>query len=374
LKKAGVPHEVLNAKNHEREALIIAEAGRQGAVTLATNMAGRGTDIMLGGVRPKKDDYKDEEEFGAAFRRWENDHEEVLKLGGLHVVGTERHESRRIDNQLRGRAGRQGDIGSSQFYISTEDDLMRIFGGDRLKGWLQAMGIPDDEAIEHKMISRTIESAQKKVEGHNFDMRKRLVQFDDVLTRHREVIYRRRFKALSQNQDFSDIESTVEATLETEARHLVGLHASGNPTEWNLDQLLRDLSAMLGMGEAQGQVLKTELAAFQSDAAVEERVKNLLLEVYELKKQELAEVFGLVLRSVYLRTIDLLWVEHLNSMQELRTGIGLQGYAQTDPLVAYKAEGYRLFQQLLHTIDSQTTRTIFRVERVEKVEINDQSR
>jgi preprotein translocase subunit SecA len=371
LQKNGVPHEILNAKNHEREAHIIANAGRQGSVTLATNMAGRGTDIVLGGVPPKKEDFMnergelDEKGLAAAKTLWEKEHEEVLKLGGLHVLGTERHESRRIDNQLRGRSGRQGDPGSSQFYISTEDDLMRIFGGDKMKHWLEVMGIPEDEAIEHKMISKTIESAQKKVEGHNFDTRKLLVQYDDVMNRHREVIYKRRFKAISNTEDYSEIEESLKKMSQQEARHLVGIHASGDPSEWNLPVLVRDVAGMLGLGEAQAGILQGELSAFQSDAGVESRLVELFDEVYNLKKQDFGEVFGFVLRSVYLRSIDMLWIEHLNTMQELRTGIGLQGYAQTDPLVAYKAEGYRLFQQLLIAIDSQTLRTIFRVERTQ---------
>ncbi|MBU6389762.1 preprotein translocase subunit SecA [Patescibacteria group bacterium] len=364
LKRNGVPHEVLNAKNHEREAHIVAQAGRRGSVTLATNLAGRGTDIMLGGVEPRKDDFESEKEYEKAHSTWERDHAEVVSLGGLHVLGTERHESRRIDNQLRGRSGRQGDPGSSQFYISTEDDLMRIFGGERMKHWLDVMGVPDDEAIEHKMISRTIESAQKKVEGHNFDIRKRLVQFDDVMNRHREVIYSRRRKAL-QEDGLAEVEQAMESAIGLESRRLAATHASGHPTQWNLDQLVRDVATTLGLAEQAARALHGNLITFQSDAAVEERLRDLFTEVYGAKKQEFGEVFPAVLRTVYLRTIDVLWVEHLNTMQELRTGIGLQGYAQTDPLVAYKSEGYRLFQQLLVAVEEQLMRTMFRVEKVE---------
>jgi preprotein translocase subunit SecA len=244
---------------------------------------------------------------------------------------------------------------------------MRIFGGDRLKNVLEMMKMPEDEAIEHKMISRSIESAQKKVEGHNFDMRKRLVQFDDVMNRHREVIYKRRRKALiSAIENNEEIEELVQGAMNTEARHLAGIHAAGNPQEWNLDQLTRDVHAMLGLSEQAATALKTELATHQSDAAVEARLTDLFQEVYEGKKKDFGEVFGTILRSVYLRTIDLLWVEHLNTMQELRTGIGLQGYAQNDPLVAYKSEGYRLFQQLVMAIDLQTMRSMFRVQRIEE--------
>lgn len=365
LKKAGVPHEVLNAKNHAREAEIIADAGRRGGVTLATNLAGRGTDIILGGTPPEKLNYDKREDYEKDLAKWQKDHDEVVNLGGLHVIGTERHESRRIDNQLRGRSGRQGDIGSSQFYISTEDDLMRIFGGDRLKNWMEVLKVPDDEAIEHKMISRTIESAQKKVEGHNFDMRKRVVEYDDVMNRHREVIYTRRFRALANQEDTADIEETIHQYNEREARHLVGVHASGSAAEWNLPQLTKDVGTLLGLTPEQASSLEKDLSQFHSDAAIEERIRNLFGEVYTLKKKEFGELFSQVLRAVYLNSINLLWVEHLNTMQELRTGIGLQGYAQNDPLVAYKAEGYRLFQQLLLAVEAQTARTIFRVQRVE---------
>jgi preprotein translocase subunit SecA len=375
LKKAGVPFEILNAKNHEREAQIIKEAGRKGAVTLATNMAGRGTDIILGGAVPKREDFESQKAFEKEMDAWKKEHEEVVSLGGLHVIGTERHESRRIDNQLRGRSGRQGDPGSSQFYISADDDLMRIFGGERMKAWLGAMGLPEDEPIEHKFLSKAIESSQKRVEGFNFDMRKRLVQYDDVLTRHREVIYKRRFKILlaaheagrnpeAANAGLDELEEMVDQVIKDEARRLTGLHAAGYVSEWNLDQLARDVSAMIGLNESDRAELLKELGSYQSDAAIEDRVTKLLLSVIEHKKKEFGSMYGHVLRTIYLRTIDMLWVEHLTVMQELRTGIGLRGYAQTDPLVAYKAEGYRLFQNLLTAIDHQTVRSVMRVERI----------
>jgi len=365
LKKAGVPHEVLNAKNNEREATIIADAGKKGSVTLATNMAGRGTDIMLGGPAPAKNTYEDVKEFEKAIAGWQTEHDNVVSLGGLHVVGTERHESRRIDNQLRGRAGRQGDPGSSQFYISTEDDLMRIFGGDRMKGMLDMMGVAEDEAIEHKMISRSIETAQKRVEGHNFDQRKRVVEYDDVMNRHREVIYKRRYKALAKTEDYAEIEEAVLRAIEHESRHLAGVHASGQPHEWNLEQLTREVSGIVGLRPEQNQQLHDLLGSLQSDAAVEDRLKMLFTEAYEQKKVQLGQHFGFALRTFYLRTIDMLWIEHLTIMNELRQGVGLQAYAQTDPIVAYKSEAFRLFQQLLLAIETQTARTIYRVELTE---------
>jgi preprotein translocase subunit SecA len=368
LKNAGIPHQTLNAKNHAKEAEIISLAGVKGGVTLATNMAGRGTDIMLGGAKPSRGDFKTDEEYKKAQEKWDADHAAIVALGGLHVVGTERHESRRIDNQLRGRAGRQGDPGSTQFYVSTDDDLMRIFGGERMKTLLQSLGVADDEAIEHKMMSKFLETAQKRVEGHNFDMRKRLIQYDDVLNRHREVIYKRRRKVLVNPEDTSSIEQVVEHSAANEARHLVSLHAVGFHQEWNLPRLTRDLAAMLGLSESERIKMEEEMAQFQSDAAVESYTLNVFKTAIEVKREQMAKLFGPVLRSVYLQNTDMLWVEHLNVMQELRTGIGLRGYAQTDPLVAYKAEGYRHFQNLVQAIDLQTTRTLLRIEKVEQVQ------
>ena len=365
LKRAGIKHEVLNAKNNEREASIIAQAGRKGAVTLATNIAGRGTDIILGGIVPRREEFEKEKDFTAALEQWQKNHDEVIELGGLHVLGTERHESRRIDNQLRGRAGRQGDPGSSQFYVSTEDDLMRIFGGDKMKNWLTMMGLPEDEPIEHKMLSRSIATAQKRVEGYNFDVRKRVVQYDDVLNRHREVIYRRRRKMLIHPEDVVEIEEALVEALHHEARHLAGLHAAGYHTEWNLERLTRDLAALTSMTEAARVELQGELSDYQSDTAVEERTTEVFMQALDAKKTQFEAMYPLMLRAVYLGTIDMLWVEHLNTMQELRNGVGLQAYAQSDPLVVYKSEGYRLFQQLISAVDLQTVRTILRVQNVQ---------
>lgn len=367
LTKAGVPHETLNAKNNEREAHIVAQAGRKGAVTLATNIAGRGTDIILGGVPPKRHDFDTEKEFEQAVADWQAAHDEVVALGGLHVMGTERHEARRIDNQLRGRSGRQGDPGSSQFYISADDDLMRIFGGDRMKNLLTTMGVKEDEAIEHSMLTKGIESAQKRVEGHNFDMRKRVTQFDDVLTKHREVIYKRRRKALLGGTDVTEIEQLLEEALAHEARHLAGLHASGSPSEWNLTQLVRDAGTLLGLDEPAARAFHEELQQYHSDAAVEEVLTNRLQEAFRAKKQVFGEVYAPLLKSVYLNAIDTLWVEHLSTLQELRDSVRLRQYAQVDPLVVYTQEGYRLFQQLIAAVDVQAARTVLRIARVEAV-------
>ncbi len=336
LKKAGVKHEVLNAKNHEREAKIIAKAGQLKAVTVATNMAGRGTDIKLGdGVREQ---------------------------GGLHVLGTERHESRRIDNQLRGRSGRQGDVGSSQFYVSMEDDLMRIFGGDRMKNLMNSLGLPDDLPIENKIISRSIESAQKKVEGHNFDIRKHLVEYDDVINKHREVIYKKRKRILLmqnskiKNQNYGE-SSALESTKQD----------SEDLKQEILDIVDDQITAILTVNYEDKDKARGELAALLGTEKLPEldleNLKKFARKVYNQREEKFSsEVMRNVERAVYLRTIDMLWVEHLTTMDELRTGIGLRGYGQRDPLIEYKQEAYNLFQALLANIESTVAKTIFKIE------------
>ena len=317
LKRAGVKHEVLNAKNHEREAKIVIKAGQKGAVTVATNMAGRGTDIKLG--------------------------EGVAKLGGLHVIGTERHESRRIDNQLRGRAGRQGDPGSSQFYASMDDDLMRIFGGDRLKGIMERLGLPDDVPIENKMISKSIESAQKKVEGHNFDMRKHLVEYDDVMNSHRKYVYGKRRKILESVITESGLRNDILQMVEDEVTDIFSALAS------EPEKIKTEIDVIFG---------ENQINNYSLDDVIKQSKK-----IYEEREKAFGtEMMREVEKAVYLRTIDMLWVEHLTTMEALRTGIGLQGYAQTDPLVAYKRESFRLFQDLLSAINAGVVKTIYRVE------------
>ncbi|MGI6103447.1 MAG: preprotein translocase subunit SecA [Patescibacteria group bacterium] len=299
LKAEGIAHDVLNAKQHEREAKIIEAAGEPGRVTVATNMAGRGVDILLGGRKPGADATK------ADVTAWEERHRMVIEAGGLAVIGSERHESRRIDNQLRGRAGRQGDPGSSQFYISMEDDLMRIFGGARLKAVMDRLGLPDDEPIQHKIVSNSIEQAQRRVEGHNFDIRKHLVEYDDVMNAQREVVYRKRHRIL-------ELDAEQDTWLHEEIRDL--LH-------------------------------EDEHGAFDA------------------KVREVGEVnFRKLERLIYLRTIDTLWVEHLSTMQHLRDGIGLRGYAQKDPLVEYKDTAYGLFQALKDEIENQVVEMLLRLE------------
>lgn len=329
LKRAGIPHEVLNAKNHAREADIIAAAGTKGAVTVSTNMAGRGTDIKLG--------------------------DGIAELGGLHVIGSERHESRRIDNQLRGRAGRQGDPGSTQFYVSLEDDLMRIFAGDRIKSIMERLKVPEDQPIEAGIISRSLESAQKKVEGHNFDIRKHVVEYDDVMNSHREVIYSRRRKLLEEENS----KQTVLDMFTGEIDLLLAFHAAGDDaTEWQYDQIAEGVRAMVVV---EGN-LEQQLRSTRNRDELRQGLLDMIDRAYTAKEEEQGEENMRKLeRAVLLRTMDTLWVNHLDAMEHLREGIGLRGYGQRDPLVEYKQESYRLFEDLLGAIQTDVARSIFKM-------------
>ena len=372
LKRRGIKHEVLNAKFHEREAGIVAQAGHSGNVTIATNMAGRGTDIVLGGnpagmasdILHKRDlnpAEVDKETYDAALAEaktiTEVDHEAVVDAGGLHIIGTERHDSRRIDNQLRGRSGRQGDPGSSRFYLSLEDDLMKRFASERVAGLMERMGLEDDVAIESRLVSKTIESAQTRVEGFNFDIRKRVVEFDDVINRQRETIYAERDKVL-RNEDLTE---TVRGFLDAEVEALADQFLAGlSPTEWNLEALSNALRAMGLEGEATSEEALDEAAMSRDDLIA--YMRDLADARLEARKQENGEeVWSQVERFVLLRTIDSLWVEHLTEIDDMRRGIGLRGYAQQDPLNEFRKEAYRLYEELSGLIRRQVATTIFRV-------------
>jgi preprotein translocase subunit SecA len=331
LTREGIPHQVLNAKQHEREAAIIAEAGQPQTVTIATNMAGRGTDIVLGsGVR---------------------------EAGGLHIVGTERHEARRIDNQLRGRSGRQGDPGSSRFYVSLEDELMRRFGSERISGMMERLGMEEDVPIEHGVISKSIENAQVKVEGYNFDLRKHVVQYDDVMNKHREVIYADR-RELVMGEDVQDrIWEMVEAEIEKIVDANIG---DGRDLERDDDKILE---AYVGLVPSTS-ITVEEIAALDRDTLIELLIGDADRGYTEVEARFGPEVMRKVERHVMLTIIDKLWVEHLTAMDELREGVGLQAYAQKDPLVVYKTQGYEFFQQLLSNIQHDVAHTIFRVQPV----------
>ncbi|MFZ6036017.1 MAG: preprotein translocase subunit SecA [Patescibacteria group bacterium] len=363
LEREGIPHNVLNAKNHEREAAIIRDAGRVGGVTVATNMAGRGVDIVLGGEGAVAEDV-----------------ERVKKLGGLHVIGTERHESRRIDNQLRGRSGRQGDPGSSQFFVSMDDDLMRIFGSDRVKGMMDRLGVPDDMPIQNGMISKSIEAAQKKVEGHNFDIRKHLVEYDDVINKHREVIYQRRNQILALSDaatstadgtSVSTIKNKIFELIEGEIEQVVSFHtATEDETTWNLDEIYEVIDTIFNVHLEQRvrlEDIREKAGDRQQDAAARTTLIQYLIKQAESAYVDLEQRIGdekqmrLIEKAVYLRAIDSLWVEHLDIMASLRQGIGLRGYGQQDPLIEYKKEGYNLFNELINNIQKNVVYTIFKI-------------
>ena len=342
LRREGVKHEVLNAKNHEREAKIIAQAGQRAAVTIATNMAGRGTDIVLG--------------------------EGVAKIGGLHVLGTERHEARRIDNQLRGRSGRQGDQGSSQFFVSLEDDLMRIFGSGRTKAIMDRLGLPDDQPIEHKIISRSLEAAQKKVEGNNFDIRKHLVEYDDVLNKHREIIYQKRDKVLT-----GDSRKQLMTMFAKEFEELMVEHTMGDKeNNWNIKEIIETTKAMglvadeANLKDKLEKIAATAKGQITSVQARTQAVKYLMSEVVLVYKKRLSEygqaVLDSLVKAILLRSIDLQWMQHLNTMEFLRQSVRMQAYAQKDPLVEYKKQSFDSFQSLLRSIEREVVNTIFKVQ------------
>jgi preprotein translocase subunit SecA len=371
LKRRGIKHETLNAKQHEKESGVVAQAGRTGAVTIATNMAGRGTDIQLGGnpaglasealhrqgLNPAEVDKATyDAALAEAKAETEEDHVRVVEAGGLHIIGTERHDSRRIDNQLRGRAGRQGDPGSSRFYLSLDDDLMKRFASERVTGLMERLGLDEDVAIESKLVSRTIESAQSRVEGFNFDIRKRVVEFDDVINKQRETIYAERDKVL-HNEDLTE---TVRRFLDDEIDTLVDEHLGGeDPEAWNLDALAASLAAMgLGGDETSADTLWDT----GGREAIAEHLRVLADARLDAREAEIGEAdWGLVERAVLLRTIDTLWVEHLTELDDMRRGIGLRGYAQQDPLNEFRREAFRMYEEFRALIRHGVASTIFRV-------------
>jgi len=388
LEREGVATQVLNAKNHEKEAKIIAQAGKLGAVTIATNMAGRGVDIILGGNPPEPEEAR-----------------KVRELGGLHVIGTERHEARRIDNQLRGRAGRQGDPGSSQFYLSPEDDLMRIFGGDRMKNLMKTLNVPENMPIENSLISKSIESAQKRVEGNNFDIRKHLVEYDDVINKHRESIYKRRRNILeiyeqqkksaginnnsqfpirqladnSQSNLNSEIINDTSRSLadiilsmvENEMEQFVIFHTESEyAKDWNLEEIYESVSTIFpANGRLKEDIVSIAASGDKLNKAIArtkliEHIFGLAKEKYEAMKNAIEQhgfSWSDVEKEVLIRSIDTLWIEHLEAMDYMRKGIGLRGYGQRDPLVEYKKEAYRMFNELNNLIQKQVVYSIYKV-------------
>jgi len=362
LEREGIKHEVLNAKFHEKEALIISGAGQKEAVTIATNMAGRGTDIKLG--------------------------EGVDKLGGLCILGTERHEARRIDNQLRGRSGRQGEPGETQFFVSMEDHLMRVFGSDKMKAMMDRLGIEEDMPIENSFISKSIESAQTKIEGYNFDIRKHVLDYDDVMNKQREVIYKKRREILeiTENTEKADEEINKEnfpellklkekilEMFENQAQYIISIHSIGNRSDWNIKEMMEAVHKIVSSNEYLENKIKEIINSDRPDEEARSLLTDLIFEVlsngYNKREEEIGYAAARQIeKMVMLRSIDMLWMEHLDSMDSLRDGIGLQGYGQKDPLVEYKKESYRMFQSLLGSIEENVLSAIFKVQIVKKVE------
>jgi preprotein translocase subunit SecA len=342
LKRRGVPHNVLNAKNHEGEAEIVANAGQKGSVTISTNMAGRGTDIVLG--------------------------EGVVDLGGLHILGTERHESRRIDNQLRGRSGRQGDPGSSRFYLSLEDDLLRIFGGERISAIMSRLGMQEGEPIAHRMISKAIENAQTKVEAHNFNIRKQLLDFDDVMNQQREVVYKQRRQALGNDS----LRPVIDDMIREKSEDIAWMYGDEKtpPQDWDFkginDAVYNQFNLHLQVNVENSGDVPEKLAA---------RIHESAVAMYNQKESAVgAENFRNIERIIMLQTVDNLWKDHLLSMDHLREGIGLRGYAQQDPIMIYKKEAFEMFQNMVSRIKEETLRILFRIQVAEPEDVEEISK
>jgi len=379
LKKRGVPHNVLNAKHHEREAEIIAQAGRVGMVTISTNMAGRGTDILLGGnpkflartmVEEKENPEEMQKAYEEAFRKAlsivQKEKEKVVQLGGLHVLGTERHEARRIDNQLRGRSGRQGDPGSSRFYLSLQDDLMRIFGSERISKIMDRLGIEEDQPIEHNLVTKAIENAQKKVEGHNFEIRKHLLEYDTVMNKQREVIYTQRRDVLTGE----DLKESVMEMLEEQAEGLVDLYIDEkvHPEDWDLK----------GLHDAVYQQFSFRWSAPspEKNGLNRERLEDLIIEkakeVYQKKEEEFGEgTLRYLEKVIMLQSVDHHWKDHLLAVDQLKEGIGLRGYGQKDPRIEYQKEAYQMFLEMLDRIKRDTVEKLFAIQIAKDQEVKD---
>ncbi len=407
LRRRGVKHEVLNAKNNEKEAFIIADAGKSGAITVATNIAGRGVDIVLGGSKPEIKDFRKEkpsnrrqvskalqdkieklnlrlppslnpnnyeiEKYAQALMDWRRAHEEVVAAGGLHIIGTERHESRRIDNQLRGRAGRQGDPGSSQFFVSLEDEIMRIFGGEQIAKIMDMLKIDENQPIEHGMVGKSIESAQVKVEGFFFDQRKRLVEYDDVMNKQREIIYDRRRRLLEQASIAEKTEAQDHPTGETlhdqvisyiqdEVNSIVNLHAPVEYSDQEYDTLVNEFNKLIPFDQTSQNQLTTEVSKLADTDQIRERLTNIALKTYESKEKALgSEQMRALERIVTLSTLDEKWMDHLDSMDSLRQGIWLRGDKRT-ALSEYRKEAYAMFEELINSIEATIANRLYRAQ------------
>lgn len=351
LKRKGIAAEMLNAKNHTREADIIAQAGKVSAVTVSTNMAGRGVDIILGGRPPESEDGEVDPK---QLSEWKAEHESVISLGGLHVIGTERHEARRVDNQLRGRSGRQGDPGSTRFFVSLEDDVVKRFGGDRVKGFMDWAGMDENTPIEHPMVNKAIENAQVKTEGYHFDIRKHLVDFDDIINKHREIIYSERRKILSG----ADLKMNILDMVGKEIDSIVSSYFDENEMTLDAEGIIRDVGDIFPLPSDLTAAAMSEMGTVE----IIDRLTAYSRELYEQKEKDLGSAdMRLLERLVMLKVIDDLWKEHLTIMDHLRQSVGLQAMRQLDPLVVYKKEGHAAFESLLANIQHDLVHTIYKV-------------
>lgn len=371
-KKQKIEHEVLNAKQHEREALVIAKAGCPGAVTIATNMAGRGTDIVLGGnleIRLEGVDKAGEQE--KIKTQWQVEHDKVIESGGLYVIGTERHESRRIDNQLRGRSGRQGDPGETRFFLSMDDSLMRIFGSERISSMMQRVGMEEGEAIESRLVSRVIENAQRKVEGHNFDIRKQLLDYDDVSNEQRKLVYSERNELMSSN----DISENIE-TMREEVVDLIidkTIPPQSLPEQWNIDQLEDDLRLEFGIDLPVSQWLVDDKSLYEE--TLRDRILDEVDGIYKAKEElHGEEIIRHLEKVIMLQTLDTQWKEHLSEMDYLRKGIGLRGYAQKNPKQEYKKEAFEMFTTMLDRVKSEVVTILAKVQLREDTDVDELER
>ena len=371
LKQRGLPHSVLNAKYHEQEAKIVAQAGRKGAITIATNMAGRGTDIILGGnpeglaadllaQRGHEDLFEAPAEEVEACRAeavkvCAEEKGYVIEAGGLHIIGTERHESRRIDNQLRGRSGRQGDPGSTRFYLSLEDDLMRLFGGDRISAMMDRLNVPEEEAIEHGLVTRAIEGAQRKVEVYHFNIRKQVLEYDDVMNKQREIIYGERRKVLEGADMRANVLGMIKRVISDLAEQFTNPQVQRD--EWDIQGLMTAVADYIPL---LGTLPRDEIAGMVSPEAIRAHLTESAIAAYEAKEATMQpEMLRQIERFLLLRIFDAKWIEHLHDIDALRDAIGLRAYGQKDPLQEYKREAYELFQNLLGAIQHDVVRQVF---------------
>lgn len=359
LKRKGIPHQVLNAKNHEKEASIITDAGKKGSVTVATNMAGRGVDIILGGFPPNKYLMEDKKEFETELKKWKQNHDEVVKVGGLHVIGTDRHESRRIDNQLRGRSGRQGDPGSSRFFVALDDDIMRLFGGDQVAKLMTFFNLPEDVPLEHAMVSRAIEQAQVKVEGFHFDTRKHLVEYDDVLNKQREIIYKLRRQIMTGE----NLKEMILEKLTADVNDLVNIYSAEGITPEEKEKILQEFVSIIPFDPASQREIAKQMESLRMPADISSFLLKIVNDTYDHREKQLTpEVIRQIEKWVALSVVDSFWMDHLDAIDDLREGIGLRGYGQLDPLVEYKNEAYSMFERLVAGIDHEITHRIFKVQ------------